>query len=127
MAVANKHLEKAERLLQKGKHEAALEEYLLAWHEEPESDAIVYTIAELYQKLNRSTESHDCYVFLFDRAVERQDGPKVMELIRKMQMVGMLELEVVERERESMSRRAVRVVSSLTFLTFRQVVDTYTQ
>jgi len=91
MAVANKHIEKAERLLQKSKIEAALEEYLLAWQEEPENDAIVYTVAELYQKLNRNVQSKECYVFLFDKAVERNDAQKVLELTRKMQLVGVLE------------------------------------
>ncbi|MBI4479601.1 MAG: tetratricopeptide repeat protein [Acidobacteria bacterium] len=91
MAVANKHIEKAERLLQKSKIEAALEEYLLAWQEEPENDAIVYTVAELYQKLNRNVQSKECYVFLFDKAVERNDAQKVLELTRKMQVVGVLE------------------------------------
>ncbi|HWP85874.1 MAG TPA: hypothetical protein VNN17_11825, partial [Terriglobia bacterium] len=91
MAIANKHLEKAERLLQKGKMESALEEYLKAWQEEPENDAIVYTVAELYQSLNKNQQSKECYVFLFDKAVERNDAQKVLELTRKMQVVGMLE------------------------------------
>jgi len=120
MAVANKHMEKAERLLQKGKIEAALEEYLQAWHDEPDNDAIVYTVAELYQKLNRTVQSKECYVFLFDKAVERNDPQKVMELTRKMQLVGVLEpsrlitaAQLLEKQRPDLAseqyRRAMEI------------------
>jgi tetratricopeptide (TPR) repeat protein/GGDEF domain-containing protein len=91
MPVANKHMEKAERYFQKGKLEAALEEYLLAWKDEPQNDAIVITVAELYQRLNKVKESRECYVFLYDKAVERNDGQKVVELLRKMQVLGPVE------------------------------------
>jgi diguanylate cyclase (GGDEF)-like protein len=91
MAVANKHMEKAERLMQKGKIQAALEEYLHAWQDEPDNDAIVTTVAELYQKLNQTQHAKDCYAFLFDRAIEKSDARKVMELTRKMQLLGMLD------------------------------------
>src|SRR3990170_3213583 len=126
MAVENKHREKAERLLQKGKMDAALEEYVLAWQEEPDNDAIVYTVAELYQKLNRPVQARECYVFLFDKAVERSDGPKVMELIRKMQVAGMLEpsrlitaAQLMEKQRPDLAneqyRRAMEVAGGKNF------------
>ncbi|MBI3935226.1 MAG: GAF domain-containing protein [Acidobacteria bacterium] len=115
MAVANKHMEKAERLLQKGKIEAALEEYLLAWHEEPDNDAIVYTVAELYQKLNKNAQSKECYVFLFDKAVERNDPQKVMDLTRKMQLAGVMEparlitaAQVLEKQRPDLASEQYR-------------------
>ncbi len=91
MPVANKHLEKADRLLQKGKLPAALAEFLLAWKEEPANDAIVYTVAELYQRLGKTKESRECYLFLYEKALERTDGQKVAELLRKMQMLGPVE------------------------------------
>ena len=120
MAVANKRIEKAERLLQKGKLEAALEEYLHAWHDEPDNDAIVYTVAELYQKLNKMEQSKECYVFLFDKAVERNDPQRVMELTRKMQLVGVLEpsrlitaAQLLEKQRPDLAseqyRRAMEI------------------
>ena len=126
MAVANKHIEKAERLLQKSKIEAALEEYLLAWQEEPENDAIVYTVAELYQKLNRNVQSKECYVFLFDKAVERNDAQKVLELTRKMQVVGVLEparlitaAQQLEKQRPDLAseqyRRAMEIAGEKNF------------
>jgi len=120
MAVANKHLEKAERLLQKSKIEPALEAYLLAWQEEPDNDAIVLRVAELYQKLNKNVQSRSCYVFLFDKAVERNDPQKVLELLRKMQVVGVLEpsrlmtaAQLLEKERPDLAgeqyRRAMEI------------------
>jgi tetratricopeptide (TPR) repeat protein len=121
MAAANKHIEKAEKLLQKSKLEPALEEYLLAWQEEPNNDSLVYTVAELYQKLNKQVQSRECYVFLFDKAVEKSDGMKVLELLRKMQVVGMLEparlitaAQLLEKPRPDLAseqyRRALEIV-----------------
>src|SRR3972149_5409391 len=126
MAVANKHIEKAERLLQKGKIEAALEEYLHAWQEEPDNDAIVCTVAELYQKLNKNVQSKECYVFLFDKAVERKDPQKVLELTRKMQVVGVLEparlitaAQQLEKQRPDLAseqyRRAMEIAGEKNF------------
>lgn len=87
----NKHLEKAEKYLQKGKLEAALEEYLQAWKDEPANDAIVFTVADLYQTMKRSKESLECFNFLFEKAMERNDGQKGAELLRKMQVAGPVE------------------------------------
>src|SRR3990170_967895 len=88
MAVINKHVEKAERSLQKGKLDAALEEYLLAWKEEPSNDGIVQTVADLYQRLNKLKESQQCYAYLFDKYAETSEAPKAIEVFRKMQRFG---------------------------------------
>ncbi|MBI4459828.1 MAG: tetratricopeptide repeat protein [Acidobacteria bacterium] len=84
----SKYIEKAERLLQKGKLEAALEEYLLAWKEDSANDAVVQTIADLYQRLNRAADARQCYEYLFDRYAEKGDSGKAAELLRKLQRVG---------------------------------------
>ena len=88
MAVINKHVEKAERSLQKGKLAAALEEYLLAWKEEPANDAIVQTVADLYLRLNKLPESLQCYTYLFDKYAEKGEAPRAIEFFRKMQRFG---------------------------------------
>ncbi len=88
MAPANKHLEKAERLLQKGKIKPALQEYLHAWHEDLNNDSIVYTIAELYQGLNNTKEALECYGYMLDKSIERSDVQKTIEILRKMQIIG---------------------------------------
>ncbi|MBI1954823.1 MAG: tetratricopeptide repeat protein, partial [Acidobacteria bacterium] len=87
----NKHIEKAERFLQKGKLEAALEEYLLAWKEDSTNDALVQTVADLYQRLNKVNESRQCYEYLFDRYAEKSDGTRAAEFLRKLQRLGPVE------------------------------------
>ncbi|MBI4458895.1 MAG: tetratricopeptide repeat protein, partial [Acidobacteria bacterium] len=84
----SKHIEKAERYFQKGKLEAALEEYLLAWKEDSANDAVVQTVAELYQRLNRMSECRQCYEYLFDRHAERGDGTRAVEFLHKLQRLG---------------------------------------
>jgi tetratricopeptide (TPR) repeat protein len=110
MPVANKHLEKAERMLQKGKLEAALEEYLLAWKDEPANDSIVHTVAELYYRLNKLWHSRECYNFLFDKALEKSDGHKLLEVLRKMQLLGPVDparmiaaAQVLEKQRPELA------------------------
>ena len=88
MAAVNKHLEKAERLLQKGKPEGALQEFLIAWKEEPDNDAIVRTVAELYLQLNKMQECRQCYRFLFDKFVERSDASQAVAGVLKPVEIG---------------------------------------
>ncbi|MBF8304857.1 MAG: diguanylate cyclase with sensor [Acidobacteria bacterium] len=87
----NKHVEKAERLLQKGKMEAALEEYLLAWKEEPSNDALVSLVGDLYLRLNRFDEGRKCLSYLFDKYAENNDVAKAVEAFRKVQRLGPVE------------------------------------
>ena len=87
----SKHLEKAERLLQKGKLEAALEEYLLALKEDTTNDVIVYTVAELYLRLNKVDQSRQAYGYLLDKYIEKNDSARVVELFRKLQKLGPVE------------------------------------
>ncbi|OFW07045.1 MAG: hypothetical protein A3G20_02900 [Acidobacteria bacterium RIFCSPLOWO2_12_FULL_59_11] len=87
----NKHIEKAERFLQKGKMEAALEEYLLAWKEDSTNNAVVQTVADLYQRLNKVNETRQCYGYLFDQYAEKSDGTRATEFLRKLQRLGPVE------------------------------------
>ena len=87
----NKHIEKAERLLQKGKMAAALEEYLLAWKEEPSNDGLVQLVADLYIRLSRFDEGRKCLSYLFDKYAENNDVPKAVEAFRKVQRLGSVE------------------------------------
>ena len=91
MPVINKHLEKAERLLQKGKLDAALEEFLLARKEEPGNDAIVLEVADVYHRLNRVRECRQCYGYLFDKYAEKNDTSKAGEFFQKLQNLGPME------------------------------------
>ena len=88
MSGVNKHIEKAEKLLQKNKLEAALEEYLKAWKDEPSNDALVQTVADLYLRLNRIEESRKCYAYLFDKNVENNDLRGASDFYRRVQRFG---------------------------------------
>lgn len=100
----NKHLEKAEKYFQKGKLDAALDEYLLAWKEDPANDSIVYTVADLYQTMKRSKEALECYNFLFEKAMERSDPQRAVELMRKMQVTGQVEPAKILRLAQSLEQ-----------------------
>ena len=67
MADISKRIEKAEKYLQKGKIDSALEEYLSILDEDPGNDAIRQTTADLFLQSNRSAEGAALLSELFDR------------------------------------------------------------
>jgi len=69
MTDISKRLEKAERYLQKGKPEAALEEYLLALDEDPRNDRVRQTAADLYIRCGRNSEAATLLSGLLDQQV----------------------------------------------------------
>ena len=91
MATLNKHLEKAERLIHKGKLEEGLEELLLARKELPADDSIVLDIAETYLKLNRLRECRHCYGTLFDKYAEKNDPQRALVHFASLQKYGPVE------------------------------------
>jgi tetratricopeptide (TPR) repeat protein/GGDEF domain-containing protein len=91
MSGVNKRIEKAEKYLLKNKPEAALEEYLLAWKEEPANDALVQTVADLYVRLNRVDEARKCYAYLFDKQAENNDLRGATDFFRRIQRFGPVE------------------------------------
>ena len=91
MSGVNKHIEKAEKLLQKNKQEAALQEYLQAWKEEPTNDALVQTVADLYLRLKRVEEARKCYAYLFDKHAENNDLRAATDFFRRVQRFGAVE------------------------------------
>ena len=90
MAALNKHLEKAERLIHKGKLEDALEELLLARKDLPGDDSILLDIAQTYHKLNRPRECRQCYAILFDK-YEKNDQQRALIYFASLQKYGPVE------------------------------------
>lgn len=84
----SKRLEKAEKLVQKGKLADAIEEYLVAWKEDPNNDSVVEIVSELYLRQGEISKSQECYGYLFDKYRERNDGPKAVLVFRKMLKIG---------------------------------------
>src|SRR5687767_2371352 len=88
MADISKRLEKADKYVQKGKLDAALDEYLAAWKEDPNNDHLVEIIAELYTRQNQLKNALECYGFLFDKYAERGEGQRASMVFRKMAKLG---------------------------------------
>src|SRR5437588_6896813 len=74
MADISKRLEKAEKYLQKGKVDSALEEYLSILDEDPGNDTVRQTAADLFLKSNRGPEAAALLSQLFDRQLASGDN-----------------------------------------------------
>src|SRR5690348_13913673 len=74
MADISKRIEKAEKYLQKGKIDSALEEYLSILDEDPGNDAIRQTTADLFLQSNRQPEAAALLSGLFDRQIASGDN-----------------------------------------------------
>src|SRR5437660_6747581 len=68
-----KRLEKAERYLQRGKPEAALEEYLTILEEDPKNDQVRQAAADLCLANGRNSEAVPLLSYLFDEQVRTSD------------------------------------------------------
>ncbi len=93
MPDARKHIEKAEKYVQKGKIEGALEEYRLAFQEDPSNDSVVELIAELYLKQKNTKSALECYQYLFKKRSEENDSSGTVLMYRKMARLGTQEPE----------------------------------
>src|SRR3972149_3437588 len=88
MAELTKRLDKAEKLFQKGKHDAALEEYLAVLAEEPTNDAARQKAADLCVSLNRLGEAATLLGALFERQASVGDLAKAVITYKKLARVG---------------------------------------
>jgi GGDEF domain-containing protein/tetratricopeptide (TPR) repeat protein len=84
MADISKRLEKAEKYLQKGKVEPALEEYLSILDAEPGNDSARHTAADLFLQLNRGQEAASLLSELFDRQIALGDNAKAALTYKKL-------------------------------------------
>ena len=73
MSDISKRLEKAERYLQRGKPEAALEEYLTILEEDPKNDQVRQTAADLCLANGRNSEAVPLLSYLFEEQVRTSD------------------------------------------------------
>ncbi len=84
MADISKRIEKAEKYLQKGKIDSALEEYLSVLDEDPGNDAIRQTTAELFLQSNRQAEAAALLSELFDRQLASGDNIRAGVTYKKL-------------------------------------------
>jgi len=79
-----RHIERAERLLQKGKTADALEEYLLALAEDRDNDTVRQMAADLSLSLQRTPEAVRLLGDLFERQIEAGDGTRASLTYKKL-------------------------------------------
>jgi diguanylate cyclase (GGDEF)-like protein len=80
--------ERAEKLLQKGKAGEALEEYLLALHDDPENDTVRQLAADLCLSQNRTQDAVQLLGDLFERQVKAGDATRASLTYKKLARHG---------------------------------------
>src|SRR5579862_5168600 len=83
-AEITKHVERAEKLLQKGKTADALEEYLWVVSVDPDNDTVRQMAADLCLSLQRTPEAVRLLGDLFDRQVEDGDATRASLTYKKL-------------------------------------------
>ena len=84
----SKHLEKAEKYLQRGKQEDALEEFLQALDEQPSNQNVRQTAAELSASLNHLPQAALLFGQLFDSQAGIGDNARAAITYKKLVRVG---------------------------------------
>jgi diguanylate cyclase (GGDEF)-like protein len=87
-AELGKRIERAEKLLQKGKAAEALEEYLLALRDDPENDTVRQLAADLCLSQNRTHDAVRLLGELFERQVKAEDATRASLTYKKLARHG---------------------------------------
>ena len=103
-----KRLERAEKYLQKGKQDAALEEYLGALREEPRNENIRQTAADLSMTLGRSREAAELLQQLFESQAGVGDGIRAVATYKKLARVATPPVEQTFRYGQFLERSSSR-------------------
>lgn len=104
MADFSKRLEKAEKYLQKGKVEDALNEYLAVLEEDPNNEAIRQTAADLCVSCNRAAEAAGHLSTLFDRQASLNESAKLNVTYKKLARVATPKIEQTFRYAQSIEK-----------------------
>lgn len=88
MGDISKRLDKAEKFLQRGKTEAALEEYLSILDEEPRNEHVRQTAADLCLALGRGSEAATLLSSIFEQEVEARDSAKGIVTFKKLSKIS---------------------------------------
>ena len=87
-AELGKRVERAEKLLQKGKTADALEEYLLVLRDDPDNDVVRQLSADLCLSLNRNADAVRLLGELFERQVGAADATRASLTYKKLARHG---------------------------------------
>jgi diguanylate cyclase (GGDEF)-like protein len=88
MADISKRLDKAEKHLQRGKPEAAVEEYLAILEEEPKNDQVRQTAADLCLALGRNGEAASLLSYLFEEEAQAGETAKGIVTYKKLAKIA---------------------------------------
>lgn len=83
-----KRIEKAEKWMQRGKPEAALEEFLAVLDNDPAHEIACHTAADIQVSLGRNSEASLLLGTLFDRQCEAGEKPKAAITYRKLARIS---------------------------------------
>ena len=87
-AEVGRRVERAEKLLQKGKTAEALEEYLQVLHDDQENDVVRQLAADLCLSLSRNKEAVQLLGDLFERQVNSGDATRASLTYKKLTRHG---------------------------------------
>ena len=87
-AELGKRVERAEKLLQKGKTADALEEYLMVLRDDPDNDVVRQLSADLCLSLNRNADAVRLLGELFERQVGAGDATRASLTYKKLARHG---------------------------------------
>jgi diguanylate cyclase (GGDEF)-like protein len=88
MSDINKRLEKAEKYLQKGRQQDALEEYLEALEEDPNNDNVQQAAADLSLALGKNSDAAGLLTKLFEHQAGINDTGKAVANYKKLARIG---------------------------------------
>src|ERR1035437_7730931 len=96
----SKHIERAERFLEKGKPELALEEFRSAFELQPRNQQILQRISDLSLSIGQLGLASDMLRRLFAILVESKQISDAAVVFRKLQRIRALDPEMVSRYAE---------------------------
>jgi diguanylate cyclase (GGDEF)-like protein len=88
MADVSRRLEKADRFIQKGKLDSALDELLAALADDPQNDGVRQSAADLCATLNRDSDAARLLSELFDHQAHSGDHAKALVTYKKLARHG---------------------------------------
>ena len=126
MADATKFIDRAEKLLEKGKFESALAEYRAAIELQPDNEELLQKTADLALSIGKLGMASDMLRRLFARAVESRQMGNSAVVFRKLQRMKALEPEMVRRYAElceNTSRKEAAEAYRIAFQEFQRLAE----
>ena len=126
MADATKFIDRAEKLLEKGKFEPALAEFRAAIELQPDNEVLLQKTADLALSIGKLGLASEMLRRLFARAVESRQLGSSAVVFRKLQRMKALEPEMVRRYAElceNTSRKEAAEAYRIAFQEFQRLAE----